>query len=115
MPRPDRAVGLVQSLGDAQKRGETADHPLLAPVQEGVAAVMVGATAFAESIDKLRENLPEVKPHFICSVPRVFEKVYAGVLATAISISPPSIFNAFPLTKASATFLCAESIILPKV
>ena len=39
--------------------------------------------AFAESIDKLRDNLPEVKPNFICSVPRVFEKVYAGVLAKA--------------------------------
>ena len=45
-------------------------------------------TAFAESIDKLRENLPEVKPHFICSVPRVFEKVYAGVLAKAEAGSP---------------------------
>jgi len=40
-------------------------------------------TAFAESLDKLRENLPETRPHFICSVPRVFEKVYAGVLARA--------------------------------
>src|SRR5581483_2400772 len=45
-------------------------------------------TAFAESIDKLRYTLPEVKPHFICSVPRVFEKVYAGVLARAES-GPP--------------------------
>src|SRR5437879_13632575 len=45
-------------------------------------------TAFAENIDKLRENLPEVKPHFICSVPRVFEKVYAGVLAKAAAGSP---------------------------
>ncbi|HEU4439621.1 MAG TPA: long-chain fatty acid--CoA ligase [Methylomirabilota bacterium] len=45
-------------------------------------------TAFAESIDKLRDNLPEVKPHFICSVPRVFEKVYAGVLARAEAGSP---------------------------
>jgi long-chain acyl-CoA synthetase len=45
-------------------------------------------TAFAESIDKLRENLPEVRPHFICSVPRVFEKVYAGVLAKADAGSP---------------------------
>ena len=52
-------------------------------------------TAFAESIDKLRENLPEVKPHFICSVPRVFEKVYAGVLAKAEAGSPVKrkIFN----------------------
>ena len=45
-------------------------------------------TAFAESIDKLRENLPEIRPHFICSVPRVFEKVYAGVLAKAEAGSP---------------------------
>jgi long-chain acyl-CoA synthetase len=45
-------------------------------------------TAFAENLDKLRDNLPEVRPHFICSVPRVFEKVYAGVLATAHAGSP---------------------------
>src|SRR5882724_2535986 len=52
-------------------------------------------TAFAESIDKLRENLPETQPHFICSVPRVFEKVYAGVLAKAEAGSPVKrkIFN----------------------
>jgi len=40
-------------------------------------------TAFAENMDTLRDNLVEVRPHFICSVPRVFEKVYAGVMATA--------------------------------
>ena len=45
-------------------------------------------TAFAENIDKLRENLPETRPHFICSVPRVFEKVYAGALAKAEAGSP---------------------------
>ena len=45
-------------------------------------------TAFAENIDKLRDNLPETRPHFICSVPRVFEKVYAGVLAKAEAGSP---------------------------
>ncbi|MGH7350373.1 MAG: AMP-dependent synthetase/ligase [Candidatus Rokuibacteriota bacterium] len=52
-------------------------------------------TAFAESIDKLRDNLPEVKPTFICSVPRVFEKVYAGVIAKAEAGSPikKKIFN----------------------
>ena len=37
---------------------------------------------------KVEENLPEVRPHFICSVPRVFEKVYAGVLAKAEAGSP---------------------------
>ena len=45
-------------------------------------------TAFAESLDKMGPNLAEVKPHFICSVPRVFEKVYAGVLAKAAAGSP---------------------------
>jgi long-chain acyl-CoA synthetase len=45
-------------------------------------------TAFAENIDKLRDNLPETRPHFLCSVPRVFEKVYAGALAKAESGSP---------------------------
>jgi long-chain acyl-CoA synthetase len=52
-------------------------------------------TAFAENLDKLRDNLPETRPHFICSVPRVFEKVYAGVLATAQAGSPVKrkIFN----------------------
>jgi long-chain acyl-CoA synthetase len=45
-------------------------------------------TAFAENLDALRDNLPETRPHFICSVPRVFEKVYAGVLANAQAGSP---------------------------
>lgn len=45
-------------------------------------------TAFAENLDRLRDNLPETRPHFICSVPRVFEKVYAGVLASAQAGSP---------------------------
>ena len=38
-------------------------------------------TAFAENLDKVGENLREVRPDFICSVPRVFEKVYARILA----------------------------------
>jgi len=38
-------------------------------------------TAFAESLEKLAENLKEVAPNFISSVPRVFEKVYAKVLS----------------------------------
>jgi long-chain acyl-CoA synthetase len=37
--------------------------------------------AFAESIDKLVQNMSEVRPTLIASVPRVFEKVYAKVVA----------------------------------
>ena len=65
-------------------------HLLLLPLAHSFARLesFIGVhrgllTAFAESIDKLRDNLPEVKPNFICSVPRVFEKVYAGVIAKA--------------------------------
>jgi long-chain acyl-CoA synthetase len=45
-------------------------------------------TAFAESLEKVPENLRQVRPHFICSVPRVFEKVYAKVLAGVEGGSP---------------------------
>ncbi len=37
--------------------------------------------AFAESIDKIKMNLQEIKPDFIIAVPRIFEKFYAGILA----------------------------------
>src|SRR2546428_4841730 len=46
-------------------------------------------TAFAENLDKVGENLREVRPHFICSVPRVFEKVYAKIL-TGVEAGPPA-------------------------
>src|SRR5204863_1205471 len=45
-------------------------------------------TAFAENLDKVGENLREVRPHFICSVPRVFEKVYAKILSAVQAGSP---------------------------
>src|SRR3989449_3556762 len=52
-------------------------------------------TAFAENLDKVGDNLKEVRPHFICSVPRVFEKVYAKILAGVEAGSPTKkkIFN----------------------
>lgn len=40
---------------------------------------------FAESIDKLGENVKEVKPHFMSVVPRVVEKVYDKIHATGVS------------------------------
>jgi long-chain acyl-CoA synthetase len=45
-------------------------------------------TAFAENLDKVGENLRETRPHFIFSVPRVFEKVYARILAGVEAGSP---------------------------
>ena len=41
----------------------------------------VGATvAYVESIEKIQENMLEVKPTIMTSVPRLFEKVYAKVI-----------------------------------
>src|SRR5262249_58979320 len=52
-------------------------------------------TAFAENLDRVGDNLKETRPHFICSVPRVFEKVYAKILAGVEAGSPAKkkIFN----------------------
>ncbi|MGZ3690653.1 MAG: AMP-dependent synthetase/ligase [Pseudobdellovibrio sp.] len=37
--------------------------------------------AYAESIDRLKSNLKLIKPDFLIAVPRIFEKVYAGIMA----------------------------------
>ncbi len=45
-----------------------------------------GATvAFAESIDTVAQNMLEVKPTCMVSVPRLYEKIYAKVIDTALS------------------------------
>ena len=43
--------------------------------------------AYAESIDTVGENLLEVKPHIMVSVPRVFEKIYAKVIDNVLASS----------------------------
>lgn len=44
--------------------------------------------AYAESIDTVAENLIEVRPHIMVSVPRVFEKIYSKVMDNVLSSSP---------------------------
>ncbi|MGH7599666.1 MAG: AMP-binding protein, partial [bacterium] len=36
---------------------------------------------FAESIEKVVDNFKEIRPHFFCSVPRIFEKIYTKITA----------------------------------
>src|SRR6058998_3429145 len=97
--------GVVQTHGNhiaAQKAGESCApveegwvHLLFLPLAHSFARLesFLGVhgglcTAFAENLDKVGDNLKEVRPHFICSVPRVFEKVYAKILAGVAAGSP---------------------------
>jgi long-chain acyl-CoA synthetase len=43
---------------------------------------------FAESIEKLAANLVEIRPTILCGVPRVLEKVYAGINEKTAKGSP---------------------------
>ena len=43
---------------------------------------------FAESLEKLPENLREVRPHLFLGVPRVWEKIQAGMQAAGAQASP---------------------------
>jgi long-chain acyl-CoA synthetase len=43
--------------------------------------------AYAESVETLGENLVEIKPHIMVSVPRVFEKIYAKVIDNVLASS----------------------------
>jgi long-chain acyl-CoA synthetase len=88
-------ISALESAAQTTSIAEGNVHLLFLPLAHSFARLesFIGVhrglcTAFAESIDKLRENLPETRPHFICSVPRVFEKVYAGALAKADGGSP---------------------------
>jgi long-chain acyl-CoA synthetase len=49
-----------------------------------IVAVRTGfCTAFAESIEKLVDNIGEVRPDWMAGVPRIYEKVYSGALSKA--------------------------------
>jgi long-chain acyl-CoA synthetase len=78
-------------------------------------ALWMGAkTAFAEDISKIMENFAEVRPTIIVCVPRIYEKIHAGIL-TKVSAAPASkkkIFN-FALRQATRNlpYACKD---LPK-
>jgi long-chain acyl-CoA synthetase len=88
-------VAAVSAGGQATPVEEGWVHLLFLPLAHSFARLesFLGpykglTTAFAENLDKVGDNLKEVRPHFICSVPRVFEKVYAKILAGAEAGSP---------------------------
>jgi len=44
---------------------------------------------YAEHIDRIRDNLKEVKPDMFCAVPRVIEKSYAAILRKGKNLTGP--------------------------
>ncbi len=44
--------------------------------------------AFAENMTTLPQNLLEVRPHIMVSAPRIFEKIYAGIMNRILASSP---------------------------
>jgi long-chain acyl-CoA synthetase len=88
-------LAALQASGQATPVEEGWVHLLFLPLAHSFARLesFLGVhhglvTAFAENIDKVGDNLREVQPHFICSVPRVFEKVYAKILVGVEAGSP---------------------------
>lgn len=94
-PRPDKAEG-VPSIREGLK---TLSFLPLAHVYERFGGHFVmfasGANvAYAENPDTLKEDLPRVKPNLITSVPRVYERLFAGIREQASeSFIKKTIFN----------------------
>ncbi|HUE38709.1 MAG TPA: long-chain fatty acid--CoA ligase [Candidatus Binatia bacterium] len=53
-----------------------------ARASEYVGTRMGTITAFAQSIESIPSDIRETRPHFVPSVPRIFEKVYSRILST---------------------------------
>ena len=81
-------LAVLDMIADTSDVREGDVHLLFLPLahsfarMESFLGMRLGVTtAFAESIERLPDNLREVSPDFICSVPRIFEKVYGRILS----------------------------------
>jgi long-chain acyl-CoA synthetase len=61
---------------------------IFAKILEWTSIAKGSRIAFAESIAKIKDNLGETSPTFMCAVPRVLEKVYLGILGNRNASSP---------------------------
>jgi len=65
--------------------------------------------AFAESTEKLPENFREIRPTFLVSVPRIYEKFYSGIKAKAAGAPPvkKAMFNwAMGIARQNLPYVC---------
>lgn len=70
--------------------------------------------SYAESIDKLLDNIATVKPHFMASVPRIFEKIHSRTLQGLEAASPAKkkIFNwAWRIGEARSKLILAKKTV----
>lgn len=76
------------------------------------AAIFLGhKVAFAESTEKLVENIGDIRPTVLVSVPRIYEKVHAGInakMANAPSVKK-ALFNwAMGLARENLPYICND-------
>lgn len=73
-------------------------------------AIFLGhKVAFAESTEKLLENFKEIRPTFLVSVPRIYEKVHAGINAKLVDAPAlkKTLFNwAMGVAKDNLPYMC---------
>ncbi len=112
-------VSNVNQLYDVDPQFLSPDHlflsflPLAHVLERTVgyyAPIFLGKkVAFAEDITKLLENFQEIRPTFIVSVPRIYEKVHAGINAKVSEASPAkkAIFNwAMSMARENLPYIC---------
>jgi len=67
--------------------------------------------AFAESTEKLLENFNEIRPTFLVSVPRIYEKVHSGI-TSKVAGAPPvkkALFNwAMGIARDNLPYICND-------
>lgn len=65
--------------------------------------------AFAESADKLLENFGDIRPTFLVSVPRIYEKIHSGIVGK-VATAPPvkkALFGwAMGIAKENLPYIC---------
>jgi long-chain acyl-CoA synthetase len=112
-------VSNVNQLNAVDPEFLTGDHtflsflPLAHSLERTVgyyAAIFLGhKVAFAESTEKLLENFGEIRPTFLVSVPRIYEKVHAGITAKVAGAPPvkKALFNwAMGVARDNLPYIC---------
>jgi long-subunit acyl-CoA synthetase (AMP-forming) len=83
----------IVELLDVRSEDRIISYLPLSHIAEQVASLYISMSTgacvyFAESVEKLGDNLREVRPHLFLGVPRVWEKIQAGIQAAGAQ-NPP--------------------------